>query len=151
MSARKRSSAWWDSQRAGPDNTDGCAVPRPRGGRFIATGGASSDRPGNEGSRSTIRAMSTTQIPAWRLALPPGLRGVSWHTFVLILAINTGYAAILSIEDVRPFWHPFVTAQSFGLSIALRRQFASRRGIRRIRSGGWCSLSRLERLWAWRW
>jgi len=62
--------------------------------------------------------MSTTENPVWRLPLPAGLRGVSWRTFALILAINTGYAAILSIEDVRPFWHPFVSAQCFGLSIA---------------------------------
>jgi sensor histidine kinase YesM len=62
--------------------------------------------------------MSTTEHPTWRIPVPAGLRGVSWRTFALILAINTGYAAILSIEDVRPFWHPFVSAQCFGLSIA---------------------------------
>ncbi len=59
-----------------------------------------------------------TQNSVWRFPIPAGLRGVSWRTFALILAINTGYAASLSIDDVRPFWHPFVTAQSFGLSIA---------------------------------
>lgn len=52
------------------------------------------------------------------MTVPAGLRGVSWRTFALILAINTGYAAILSIEDTRPFWHPFISAQCFGLSIA---------------------------------
>jgi hypothetical protein len=62
--------------------------------------------------------MSTTENPVWRMPVPAGLRGVSWRTLALILAINTGYAAILSIEDVRPFWHPFVSAQCFGLSIA---------------------------------
>src|ERR1022692_4234815 len=62
--------------------------------------------------------MSTTENPAWRIPVPTGLRGVSWRTLALILAINTGYAAILSIEDVRPFWHPFISAQCFGLSIA---------------------------------
>ncbi|HWZ73042.1 MAG TPA: histidine kinase, partial [Casimicrobiaceae bacterium] len=62
--------------------------------------------------------MSTTQNATWRIPVPAGLRGVSWRTFALILAINTGYAAILSIEDTRPFWHPFISAQCFGLSIA---------------------------------
>src|ERR1700674_1458857 len=62
--------------------------------------------------------MSTTQNATWRVRVPAGLRGVSWRTFALILAVNTGFAAILSIEDARPFWHPFITAQGFGLSIA---------------------------------
>ena len=62
--------------------------------------------------------MSTTQNANWRMPLPAGLRGVSWRTFALILAINTGFAAILTIGDARPFWHPFVSAQCFGLSIA---------------------------------
>jgi hypothetical protein len=62
--------------------------------------------------------MSTTENATWRMPVPAGLRGVSWRTFALILAINTGYAAILSIEDTRPFWHPFISAQCFGLSIA---------------------------------
>jgi hypothetical protein len=55
---------------------------------------------------------------AWWQPAFAGFRGVSWQTVALILAINTGYAAILSIEDSRPFWHPFITAQCFGLSIA---------------------------------
>jgi hypothetical protein len=54
-----------------------------------------------------------------------GLRGVSWQTFLLILAINTGFAAILFTEETRPFWHPFVTAQCFGLSIAYAVNAAS--------------------------
>jgi hypothetical protein len=62
--------------------------------------------------------MSTTENPFWRIPFPAGLRGVSWTTIALILAINTGFAAILSIEDPRPFWHPFISAQCFGLSIA---------------------------------
>jgi signal transduction histidine kinase len=62
--------------------------------------------------------MSTAENQPWRVPVPAGLRGISWRTFGLILAINAGFAAILSIEDVRPFWHPFVSAQCFGLSIA---------------------------------
>ena len=47
-----------------------------------------------------------------------GIRGVSWQTLLLIVAINTGIAAVLWIDDPRPFWHPLITAQLFGLSIA---------------------------------
>jgi hypothetical protein len=43
----------------------------------------------------------------------------------LIVAINTGVAAILSLDDARPFWHPFISAQSFGLSIAYAVNAAS--------------------------
>jgi hypothetical protein len=50
-------------------------------------------------------------------ALRRGCR-VSWRTLLLLLAINTGVAALLSIEDARPFWHPFVSAQTIGLLIA---------------------------------
>jgi signal transduction histidine kinase len=49
--------------------------------------------------------------------LAAGFR-VTWPTLLLILAINTAIAAILSIEDQRPFWHPFLSAQVFGLTIA---------------------------------
>ena len=59
-----------------------------------------------------------TQHARWWAPLGEGLRGVSWTSVGLILAINTGFAGILSIEDVRPFWHPFITAQAFGLAIA---------------------------------
>jgi signal transduction histidine kinase len=55
--------------------------------------------------------------PWWAL-LFTGCYGASWQIVGLIIAINTGYAAMMSIEDTRPFWHPFVTTQCFGLSIA---------------------------------
>ena len=42
----------------------------------------------------------------------------SWLTVLLLVTINTGVAGILSIEDMRPFWHPFISAQSLGLCIA---------------------------------
>jgi sensor histidine kinase YesM len=69
--------------------------------------------------------MSTSLAPRWWTPVFAGLRGVSWQTFALILAINTGFAAILFIEDTRPFWHPFVTAQCFGLTIAYAVNAAS--------------------------
>jgi LytS/YehU family sensor histidine kinase len=69
--------------------------------------------------------MSTTRNSNWRIPVPAGLRGVSWRSFALILAVNTGFAAILSIEDPRSFWHPFITAQCFGLPIAYAVNAAS--------------------------
>ena len=42
----------------------------------------------------------------------------NWQTFLLIGAINTGIACVLWIDDTRPFWHPFVTVQLNGFSIA---------------------------------
>ena len=50
-------------------------------------------------------------------ALRRGMR-VNWQTVLLVAAINTGIAALMWIADARPFWHPFVSAQIFGFSIA---------------------------------
>jgi sensor histidine kinase YesM len=60
-----------------------------------------------------------TAIPFARFGpvLAAGFR-VSWLTVLLIAAVNTGIAGILWIEDPRPFWHPFVSAQCFGFAIA---------------------------------
>ena len=63
-------------------------------------------------------AATVGRVPVWLEPLLAGFRGVSWQTVALIVLINTGYAAILSIEDTRPFWHPLITAQSMGLSVA---------------------------------
>ena len=62
--------------------------------------------------------------PWWTLAFA-GLYAISWPTVALIVAINTGYAAMMSIEDPRPFWHPFISAQCFGLLIAYAVNVAS--------------------------
>ena len=70
--------------------------------------------------------MSTTAHGThWWNPLAAGCRGVSWQTLALILAINTGFAALLFIDDHRPFWHPLITAQCFGLSIAYAVNVAS--------------------------
>jgi sensor histidine kinase YesM len=61
--------------------------------------------------------MDTRSTAPWYAPLRAGL-SVSWGTVLLIAAINTGFAGILWIEDPRPFWHPFVSAQCFGFSIA---------------------------------
>jgi len=57
-------------------------------------------------------------------ALQAGFRA-SPLTVLLIVAINIGYAAIQSIEDPRPFWHPLLSAQCLGLSIAYAVNVAS--------------------------
>jgi len=69
--------------------------------------------------------MSTALPSRWWTPVFSGVRGVSWQTVVLILAINTGFAAMLHIEDTRPFWHPFITAQCIGLAIAYSVNAAS--------------------------
>ncbi len=67
--------------------------------------------------------MSTpTHAPAAPAARPPhpllaGFRA-SWITVLLIAAINTGIAAVLWIDDPRPFWQPLVTVQLYGYAIA---------------------------------
>lgn len=74
-----------------------------------------------------MRGMDTLALPSrrpWPEALRAGCHA-SWLTILLIIAINTGFAAILSIEDPRPFWHPFVSAQCFGLAIAYAVNVAS--------------------------
>jgi sensor histidine kinase YesM len=61
--------------------------------------------------------MATSSSVRWLAPLAAGLR-VSWVTVLLIAAINTGIAGLLWIDDPRPFWHPLVSAQCFGFSIA---------------------------------
>jgi sensor histidine kinase YesM len=67
---------------------------------------------------STSATTPASRPNAWWALLFAGCYGASWQIIALILAINSGYAAMMSIEDTRPFWHPFITAQCFGLSIA---------------------------------
>ena len=64
--------------------------------------------------------MATLAPPAPPSAQHPLRRGLSfsWSTLLLIVAINTGIAAVLWIDDPRPFWQPLVTVQLYGLSIA---------------------------------
>lgn len=66
---------------------------------------------------STTSQGSVASAPWWALFLA-GLRCSSWRTVGLILAINTAVAILLFTEETRPFWHPFITAQCVGLSIA---------------------------------
>jgi len=59
-------------------------------------------------------------IPTPSVPRHPLRRGLdfAWTTLLLIVAINTGIAAVLWIDDPRPFWHPLLTVQVYGLVIA---------------------------------
>ncbi|MEO9136462.1 MAG: histidine kinase [Casimicrobiaceae bacterium] len=61
--------------------------------------------------------MSTLPAPRRAHPLLAGFR-FNWATLLLIVAINTGVALALWIDDTRPFWHPLLTAQLNGLAIA---------------------------------
>ena len=41
-----------------------------------------------------------------------------WQTVLLLAAINTGIAAVLWVDDSRPFWQPLLTVQLYGFAIA---------------------------------
>ena len=76
------------------------------GGRGLQSGRHDARGPPAAAPRRTVAA-----------ALRQGLR-TSWLTLLLIAAINTGFAAVLWVDDARPFWHPLVTVQLYGFSIA---------------------------------
>ena len=71
-----------------------------------------------------MTALAPVSPPGLLAALRSGFR-VSLRTILLILAINTGYAVMQSVEDPRPFWHPLLSAQCFGLAIAYAVNVAS--------------------------
>ncbi len=67
---------------------------------------------------TTSTTPASAPTPPWWAPALAGFRGVSWLSLGLILLINTGVALIQYIEETRPFWHPLITAQCCGLSIA---------------------------------
>jgi sensor histidine kinase YesM len=72
-------------------------------------------------------AMATLSLPTsqrWASALWAGFHA-SWLTILLIVAVNAGFAGLMSIEDERPLWHPFISTQCFGLAIAYAVNVAS--------------------------
>ena len=106
--------------------------------RSVAAGRILSRNAKASGARPKMRGMATLAAPS-NPGLTSALRAgfhASWPTILLILAINTGIAALLYTEEARPFWHPFITAQSIGLSIAYAvnaaRPWASARPLRRL-------------------
>ena len=62
-------------------------------------------------------ALPTPSVSKRRNPLLAGFH-VNWRTLLLIAAINTGIALVLWIDDMRPFWHPLLTVQLYGFSIA---------------------------------
>lgn len=58
--------------------------------------------------------MQPKDILTW---LASGFRA-RWQTILLVAAVNSGIAGLSSIDETRPFWHPFVSAQCLGFSIA---------------------------------
>src|SRR3954465_9664684 len=84
-----------------------------------------------------MTAMTTLPAAAPRLvaALKAGF-SFSWAVFFLIILVNTGVAAVYWIEDPRPFWHPFVSVQCYGLCIAycvnVAQPWASRKPLFRM-------------------
>ena len=61
--------------------------------------------------------MSRASSPRRAHPLVAGFR-FNPYTLLLIAAINTGIALVLWIDDARPFWHPLLTVQLYGFSIA---------------------------------
>ena len=59
----------------------------------------------------------TPARPAVLSTLARGFR-FSRTSILIILLVNTGIATLESVEDLRPFWHPFITVQACGLAIA---------------------------------
>ncbi|MEO8535906.1 MAG: histidine kinase [Betaproteobacteria bacterium] len=74
-------------------------------------------------------------LPRPAPALAAGFR-CNPATVLLIAAINTGIALVLWIDDMRPFWHPLLTVQVYGFSIAycvnVARPWDHERPLRRL-------------------
>jgi sensor histidine kinase YesM len=81
----------------------------------------------------TAAALPTSR--SWPSALAAGFR-VPWRTLLLMLLVNTGFAAVYWIEDPRPFWHPFISVQCDGLAMAycvnVAQPWAARRPLLRL-------------------
>lgn len=75
------------------------------------------------------------QIKAFLAWLATGFHAC-WRTVLLIAAVNSAVAGLTSIEDTRPFWHPFVSAQCLGFSVAyfvnLLRPWEQRRPLLKL-------------------
>ena len=62
--------------------------------------------------------MTPTPAPTLLGRLAAGCTDFSWRNVLLLAALNAAIALALWIEDPRPYWHPFITAQCFGFVIA---------------------------------
>ena len=64
-----------------------------------------------------MAALLARRLDALRDMLVRGFHA-SPSTVLLLAAINTGIAAVLWVEDTRPFWQPLLTVQLYGFAIA---------------------------------
>ncbi len=64
-----------------------------------------------------LRHPRPSRVAALRRTLARGFV-FKWSTVLLLAAINTGIAAVLWIDDSRPFWQPLLTVQLYGFAIA---------------------------------
>lgn len=82
-----------------------------------------------------MATQTLTAARAWPAALAAGFR-VPWTTFLLIVLVNAGFAAVYWIEDPRPFWHPLISVQCDGLAMAycvnVAQPWAARRPLVRL-------------------
>jgi sensor histidine kinase YesM len=99
---------------AGGRASGATGAPCRRARRFVAASSAAA------GCRLQSLAMATLAPPLPAGTMHPLRRGFrfAWPTLLLIIAINTGIAGVLWIDDPRPFWHPLLTVQVYGLCIA---------------------------------
>jgi sensor histidine kinase YesM len=74
-------------------------------------------QPATEAEVTRMPGMQIHSAPGREHPLLAGFR-FNWSTLLLIFAINTGIALVLWIDDMRPFWHPLLTVQLYGFSIA---------------------------------
>ncbi|MEO8303507.1 MAG: histidine kinase [Betaproteobacteria bacterium] len=65
-----------------------------------------------------MAAMTPNPTPSLARRLAAGYGNLSWKYVTLLFALNAAIALSLWIEDPRPYWHPFITAQCFGFVIA---------------------------------
>ena len=86
----------------------------------VAIGHVMSPIPLRGGASPRIHAMHTLVLKPADRPQHPLLAGfhASWVSILLIALISTGIAAVLWIDDPRPFWHPLVTCQVYGFCIA---------------------------------
>ena len=104
-------------------------VPAPGGarGRFVAAGDVPSrTAPLAPGPALESAAWQPLRCPRTAAGWPRSAGfHASWLTILLIVAINTRIRGDHVDRGPRPFWHPFVSAQCFGLAIAYAVNVAS--------------------------
>jgi hypothetical protein len=51
-------------------------------------------------------------------ALASGWRNLDWEKVLVLAVVNAAIAVAMWFDDPRPYWHPFVSVQCFGFTIA---------------------------------